>query len=176
MSIQLSELVLSTFSNGLDTLSHIIDVAEQYASSQGLSADAEYPNARLVEDMKPFTFQIQNATKHVNRTLGRLQGQVFQQWEDKETTIAELRERIAKAQKLVEEADANVIDAFAEQPADLVLGPKTLKSTGKGTVLGHSIPNFFFHVQTAYAILRSKGVPLGKKDYIQSFLARNFVA
>ncbi|KAJ4354713.1 hypothetical protein N0V85_009597 [Neurospora sp. IMI 360204] len=176
MSIQLSELVLSTFSKGLHTLSHILDIAEQHASSQGLSADTEYPNARLIEDMNPLTFQIQNATKHIKNTLARLQGQEIQPWENKETTIAELRERIAKAQKLVEEADAKVIDSVAEQPVDLVLGSTTVKSTGKGSVLGHSIPNFFFHVQTAYAILRSKGVPIGKKDYIQSFLAGNFVA
>ncbi|KAK3946529.1 hypothetical protein QBC32DRAFT_151370 [Pseudoneurospora amorphoporcata] len=62
MSIQLSELVLSTFSKGLNTLTHILNVAERHAFSQGLSADAEYPNARLIDDMKPFTFQIQNAT------------------------------------------------------------------------------------------------------------------
>ncbi|WPJ66374.1 hypothetical protein SMAC4_14040 [Sordaria macrospora] len=176
MSIQLSDIVLSTFSKGLNTLAHILDVAEQYASSQSLSADAEYPNARLIDDMKPFTFQIQNATTNIKRTLARLQGQEFQPWEDKETTIADLRERIARAQKLVEEADAKVLDSVAEKPIDLLIGPTTLKSTGKGSVLGHSIPNFFFHVQTAYAILRSKGVPIGKKDYIQSFLAGNIVA
>ena len=98
MSIQLSDLVLSTFSKGLNTLAHILDVAEQYASSQSLSADAEYPNARLIDDMKPFTFQIQNAATNIKRTLARLQGQEFQPWEDKETTIADLRERIARAQ------------------------------------------------------------------------------
>ncbi|WPJ61168.1 hypothetical protein SMAC4_13407 [Sordaria macrospora] len=119
MSIQLSDLVLSTFSKGLNALAHILDVAEQYASSQSLSADAEYPNARLIDDMKPFTFQIQNATTNIKRTLARLQGQEFQPWEDKETTIADLRERIARAQKLVEEADAKVLDSVAEKPIDL---------------------------------------------------------
>ena len=57
-----------------------------------------------------------------------------------------------------------------------VMGPTTLKSTGKGSVLGHSIPNFYFHLQTAYAILRSKGVPIGKRDYLGAFLAGNIVA
>lgn len=119
MPIQLSELVLSTFSNGLKTLTHLLEVAEEHASSQGLSADAEYPDARLIEDMKPFSFQIQEATTAVNYALAGLQVTELQPWADEETTMAELKERIAKAQRLLEQANAKAIDSATDEPAYL---------------------------------------------------------
>ncbi|KAK3399531.1 hypothetical protein B0T20DRAFT_392547 [Sordaria brevicollis] len=170
MPLQLSELVLSTFSNGLKVLVHLIDVAEEHAYYLGLSADDLYPDARLIEDMKPFSFQIQEATTAVNIALARLGVTELQAWADEESTMAELRARIAKAQKLLEEVDKEDIDKGADEAAYLHFGPMTLTTTGKGSILGYSIPNFFFHIQTAYAILRSKGVPLGKKDYAESFV------
>ncbi|KAK4649814.1 hypothetical protein QC762_704830 [Podospora pseudocomata] len=171
MSLTLSSITISTFSKGLSTLVHILQKAEEYAASQGLDANAEYINARLIDDMLPLTFQVQNATNTVRKTLTRSQGKADQPWEDGEKTFADLYARIEKARQVIKEADAAAIDAKADETVDLALGPTTIKIVSRDSVLNQGIPNFFFHLNTAYAILRSKGVPVGKRDYIGSFLA-----
>ncbi|KAK3368699.1 hypothetical protein B0H63DRAFT_80189 [Podospora didyma] len=170
-TLTLAYVVIPTFTSGLNTLSHILSVAEAHAKANGLDADAEYPSASLTEDMRPLSFQVQNATSTVRRTLARLTGTPEPVWEDKEVTLADLRARIAKAHALLKEADAAAVNARAEQTVDLPLGPTAvIKLSAQDSALKQGIPNFFFHLQTAYAILRLKGVPIGKKDYITSFL------
>ncbi|KAK4163860.1 hypothetical protein QBC43DRAFT_318838 [Cladorrhinum sp. PSN259] len=171
MSITLSSITLTTFSSGLDTLTHILKKAQEHAASQSVDADATFPSARLIEDQLPLTFQVQTTTSTVRKILARLQGQEDQPWEDKETTFAELFARIEKTKKLVAEADKAKIDERADVEVELPLGQTTLKLSSKDSALNFGIPNFFFHLNTAYSILRAKGVPVGKRDYISSFLA-----
>ncbi|KAM7200840.1 protein of unknown function (DUF1993) domain containing protein [Naviculisporaceae sp. PSN 640] len=170
MTLTLSSVVLPTFSRGLDTLTHILKAAQEHAATNGIDADATYPNARLVEDMRPLTFQVQNSTRTVLRVVHRLQGTAEDTWEDNETTFADLYARIEKAQELIKKADAKAIDERAETEVEVPFGPQTFKFTAKDSALNQGIPNFFFHLQTAYAILRAQGVPIGKRDYISSFL------
>ncbi len=119
MSLTLSQVVLPTYTKGLATLTHILNAAVEYAKANGLDADAEFVGARLAPDMLPLSFQVQNATNTVRRTLYRLQGQPDQPWADGETTIAQLLERVEKAKVLVKEADAAVVDAKAGEEVDL---------------------------------------------------------
>ncbi|KAL2134418.1 hypothetical protein VTI74DRAFT_257 [Chaetomium olivicolor] len=172
MALTLSEVVLPVFSKGLNTLAHILTVAEEHAKSNNLDPDTEYPNARLIDDMLPLSFQVQNATSTVRRTLARLEGKEDQPWEDNEKTIADLRARVAKAQELLASADRGLVDKRAEEVVELPLGKQSVQLTAKASALNQGVPNFFFHLQTAYTILRAKGVPIGKKDYIGSFLAQ----
>jgi hypothetical protein len=109
----LSAVVLPTLAKGLATLSHILTVAAEHAKSQGLDPDAEYPSARLAPDMLPLSFQVQNATSTVRRTLARLEGKDDVPWADDEKTIADLLARVEKARGLVEAADAEAVDARA---------------------------------------------------------------
>ncbi|OIW27094.1 hypothetical protein CONLIGDRAFT_496568 [Coniochaeta ligniaria NRRL 30616] len=170
-SISLSQIVIPTFTKGLKTLDHIINRAEQHAKEKGLDPNVEYPGARLVEDMNPLTFQVQNATTTVRKTLSRLTGQDIEAWTDDERTIADLHKRIGFALSLLESVDAKQIDDRADHQVELPFGNQILKLSGKDTALSQGLPNFFFHLQTAYAILRAKGVPIGKTDYLSSFLA-----
>jgi len=170
-SIPLSQIVIPTFTKGLKTLDHVIDLAEQHARGKGLDPNVEYPDARLIADMKPFTFQVQNATTTVRKTLSRLTGQDIEAWKDDERTIADLHKRIGLALSLLESVDTKQIDDRADDQVELPFGNKLFKLSGKDTALNQGLPNFFFHLQTAYAILRAKGVPIGKSDYLSNFLA-----
>ncbi|KAK4231618.1 hypothetical protein QBC38DRAFT_354582 [Podospora fimiseda] len=169
-TITLSSLTLSTFSTGLQTLTHILQKAQSHATSQSLDPDTNYPSARLIEDQLPLTFQIQNATTTIRKTLNRLQGIQDQPWEDTETTFAELFERIEKAKKVIEGSDKEKIDERAGEEVELPLGQTTIKLSARDSVLNQAIPNFYFHLNTAYSILRAKGVPVGKRDYIGAWV------
>lgn len=117
-TIQLSDLVEKTFTRGLDVLSHILKVAETHAAANGINPDTEYLSARLIDDMRPLTFQLQNVTNHVRVVLSRLAGVEYPAWEDTETTFGEFHERIAKAQALLKEVDKSRIDERAEVVID----------------------------------------------------------
>ena len=104
-TIPLSTLVLTTFSKGLDTLSHILHVAESHTQANDIDPNTEYLSARLIEDMRPLSFQIQNLTKHVRVVLARLTGEDFEVWEDSEKTFAEFYTRIEKARGVIERVE-----------------------------------------------------------------------
>ncbi|KAK0631087.1 hypothetical protein B0T17DRAFT_616653 [Bombardia bombarda] len=169
-NITLSTLVTETFSKGLKTLTHILEVAEKHAKENGVDANT-YLDARLIDDMKPLSFQVQVATNTVAKTISRLQGlpDATDAWTSDETTVEQLHARIKKAEAIIAAADASVIDAKAGEQVDLPFGPQILQLTARESALNQGIPNFYFHVQTAYAILRAQGVPIGKRDYISSF-------
>ncbi|KAH6681216.1 hypothetical protein F5X68DRAFT_263550 [Plectosphaerella plurivora] len=166
----LYDFVVPTIKNGLKTFEHILNRAESHAVEKGLDANSVYPEARLIDDQKPLIFQVQNATKTVKQTVSRLTGVELEPWENNEKTFADLHKRIHDALELLDTVDPAVvagrIDAIVELP---VLGTPT-SVTAQKAVIGQSVPNFFFHLNTAYSILRAKGVPLGKADYISSFL------
>ncbi|KAK4456762.1 hypothetical protein QBC42DRAFT_214198 [Cladorrhinum samala] len=174
MSLSLSALTLQTFSSGLSTLSHILKKAQEHSPQD---VDSKFASARLIDDQLPLTFQVQVATNTVRKTLARLQGRETSQdglphWEDNETTFAQLLERLEAAKDLVSKADAAKIDERADVEVELPLGADNIfKLSCKDSVLKYSIPNFFFHINTAYSILRAKGVPVGKRDYLGSFFA-----
>jgi hypothetical protein len=97
----LEEVVIPLFTKGLKTLDHILTKAESYAQEKDLDANAIFPSARLIEDQNPLTFQIQNATKTVKTTLGRLTGSQPVPFEDKEKTIEDLHARIRETLELL---------------------------------------------------------------------------
>lgn len=107
-TIPLSTLVLTTFSKGLSTLTHLLRVAESHAAANGIDPNTEYLPARLIEDMRPLSFQIQNATKHVRVVLARLTGEEFEAWEDSEKTFGEFYERIDKARGVLERVERDL--------------------------------------------------------------------
>ena len=125
-----------------------------------------YLNARLAPDMLPFTKQIQIACDGAKFGVARLAGVDSPKFEDNETTLAELRERIAKTVAYVKSVPAAQIDGTEDK--DVVIPRRDGSMTLKGEFyLKHFVlPNFFFHVTTAYALLRHNGVELGKGDYL----------
>jgi uncharacterized protein len=118
-TISVSSHVISTFSKGLNTLSHILDVAEAHAATTGADPTNDYLPARIIEDMRPLSFQILNITKNVKAVLDRLTGADATPWEDTENTWAEYKGRIEKAKQYIEAADVATIDARLEQGTEI---------------------------------------------------------
>ncbi len=156
--------LLTLTKNNLDTLGHLLDKAEEYIATSGTS-EAELLAARLAPDMYPFVRQIQVASDDARRNLRLLAGKEHIRMEDTETTLAELKERITKTRAVVDELTPEDFAGADERHVSLYwLGENYV--LGKDFVPEIAIPNFLFHVVAAYAILRAKGVPIGKADYI----------
>ncbi|KAF5601782.1 hypothetical protein FPANT_1646 [Fusarium pseudoanthophilum] len=171
MPTSLYDLIIPTFIKGLQTFDHVLTKAEQYAKEKGLNADEVYPQARLVEDQLPLVFQVQTATRAVQTTIGRLTGVEPTFFEDNEKTIADLHARIQKALEAVKGVKPEDVNSREDVKVELPRPDRTLTLTVKEATLNHGQTNFFFHIVTGYSILRSLGVPIGKGDYLGSFLA-----
>ncbi|KAF4951559.1 hypothetical protein FGADI_7334 [Fusarium gaditjirri] len=171
MPTSLYDLIIPTFIKGLQTFDHVLTRAEQYAKENGLNADEVFPQARLIDDQNPLVFQVQTATKIVQTTIGRLTGVEPTLFEDNEKTIADLHARIQKALEVAKSVKPEDVNSREDVKVELPRPDKTLHLTVKEATLNHGQTNFFFHIVTGYSILRAKGVPIGKGDYLGSFLA-----
>ena len=158
------QLVLETFINSLNTLTHLLDKAEAHVKEKGVP-ESTLLDAKLAADMFDFKKQIQVATDDARRNSRLLAGMEHIAFEDTETTIAELKERIQKTLSIVKEIS---LDAFKDADARHIslywMGENYVE--GKDFVQELAIPNFMFHVAMAYAILRAQGVAVGKQDFI----------
>ncbi|KAK9367890.1 hypothetical protein V1509DRAFT_624676 [Lipomyces kononenkoae] len=169
MSAPLYDFSIPLFIRGLNTLSHIIKKGEEYANEKGKPV-SELVEWRLTPDMKPLSFQVQTATDTAKNSIVRIVGAEPVVMEDNETTIEALQARIAKTIELLMAADANKFAGKEEAQVTFRTGPREHLMTGQSYITNFALPNFFFHLNTAYAILRSKGVPIGKLDYLTNFL------
>ncbi|VTT68412.1 unnamed protein product [Fusarium fujikuroi] len=172
MPTSLYDLIIPTFIKGLQTFDHVLTKAEQYAKEKGLNADEVFPQARLVDDQLPLVFQVQTATKAVQTTIGRLTGVEPTFFEDNEKTIADLHARIQKALEAVKSVKPEDVNSREDVKVELPRPDRILHLTVKEATLYHGQTNFFFHIVTGYSILRAQGVPIGKADYLGSFLAQ----
>ena len=127
---------------------------------------AVYLTLRLAPDMLPFTKQIQIACDTVKFCVARLAGVDGPKFEDNETTLAELRERIGATIAYVKSVPAAQIDGSEEKDITLPRRDGPIIMKGEAYLKHFALPNFFFHVTTAYALLRHNGVELGKMDYL----------
>jgi len=160
----LYDLTITQFSKMLRNLSGCLDKAAAFAETKKLDS-AKLLSSRLAPDQFPLLRQIQIACDTTKNGVSYLTGKEAPVLEDNETTLADVKARLAKVIAFLETISAKDFDG-AE--ARLVSQPrwagKTL--TGHEFAMQHMVPNFFFHVTTAYAIMRSDGIDLGKKDYL----------
>ena len=153
------------FVNILHNLSAIIDKAEAHCAAKKIEPSA-LTTARLFPDMFPFTRQVQIACDTAKGAVARLAGVDIPKHEDTEQTFAELKARIAKAIDFVESVSAGKIDGSEDKEIVLQMRSGERRFKGMQYLLGHAYPNFYFHVTTAYNILRHNGVEVGKADFI----------
>jgi hypothetical protein len=153
------------FDRMLTNLSAILDKAEAYAAEEGLDLSGLL-QARLHPDMFPLIRQIQIASDAAKGATARLSGSEPPKFPDEEQTIDEIRARIAKTRDYIRSVPAAKFDASETRQITLNLGSGTIELTGQIFLLNVALPNFFFHVTTAYGILRHNGIPLGKRDYL----------
>jgi uncharacterized protein len=166
MTISMSSASLPTFKTTLGNLSHILDKAQAHAEARKFDP-AVLLQYRLAPDMLPFTRQIQIACDAAKNGVARISGVEAPKFEDTETTFPELKARIQKTLDFLATVPRDALDGTEEKNITFPVGrDKTRTMTGEAYLKHWALPNFFFHVTTAYAILRHNGVELGKSDYL----------
>ena len=165
MAISMYEVSIPRFIHTLGVLGAIIDKAKAYAEARKLDADV-LPSARLYCDMLPLTAQVQIACDTAKAAACRLSGVTNPVFEDNEKTLADLRARVDKTIAFLKTFEPEQIDGTEDKELVVKIGGQDRNYRGMPLLLNRSIPNFYFHVTTAYDILRSNGVEIGKKDYL----------
>ncbi|KAK3375552.1 hypothetical protein B0T24DRAFT_524673, partial [Lasiosphaeria ovina] len=161
-----------TFIRGLQTLGHILAKAGAYADEYQISAQAVAVWA-LCDDMRLLSFQVQVASNMAKKSVERLTAFSGSPWPDDEDSLPRLVERVDKTIAFLERADFAAINLPDPSTIYLVLKDRAFSLSREDYVLKYAMPNFFFHVQTAYAMLRMKGVQIGKFDYLNDILKGN---
>jgi len=166
MPYTMSQASLPVFEICLNALSGVLDKAAAFAAAKKLDP-AVLPQYRLAPDMFTLARQVQVACDQAKNGGARLAGVEPPKFEDTEKTIDELKARVAKTLAYVKSLDAAKIDASAEREITFPLGPTNKGHMKGGDYLNHFVlPNFYFHLTAAYAVLRHCGVELGKRDFL----------
>ncbi len=165
MTISMYQASAPRFVNALQSLSAILDKAQAHVDAKKLDVMA-LTTYRLYPDMLPMTRQVQIACDAAKGAMARLAGVEIPKHEDTEKTFAELKERIAKTIDFVRSFKPAQIDGTEDREIVLKIRGNDVKFTGMQYLPGFALPNLYFHVTTAYNILRHNGVEIGKSDYI----------
>jgi len=165
MSITMHSASVPIFVRMLTNATAWLDKAEAHASAKKFDTSV-YLSTRLAPDMLPFTKQIQIACDTVKFCVARLAGVEAPKFEDNEATLAELRERINATIAYAKSVPAAQIDGSEEKDITIPRRDGSVVMKGEAYLKHFVLPNLFFHVTTAYALLRHNGVELGKMDYL----------
>jgi uncharacterized protein len=166
MPQSMSRASLPVFEINLNALSDVLGKAEAFAVAKKIDPEVLL-RSRLAPDMFDLTRQVQVATDGARRGSARLAGVEAPSYQDNETTIVQLRERIAKTVAFLKTLDRGQIDAAAEREIIFPLGADKKGHMKGDDYLNHfMLPNFYFHCTAAYAILRHNGIEIGKRDFL----------
>ncbi len=165
MSLSMYSASIPVFTRNLRNLSTFLTKAQAYSELKKCD-EKNFTSARLFFDMLPLARQIQIASDVVKGAAARLAGVEMPKYEDTETTFTELQERITKTITFLSSFTAAQIDGTEEKEITIQAGTNEFKFTGEQYLLGWALPNMYFHVTTAYNIMRHNGVELGKADFL----------
>jgi hypothetical protein len=172
LSYGLHQATIPTLSRALRNAATILDKADAWAVEKQkstpsvLSVEQGLVQLRLVPDMFPFARQLQIATDVAKGCAARLAGIDPPKYEDTEASFAELKARLATTVAFLESVDAAAVDASVGRTIALKSGGRELSFSAPDYVAQFVIPNVFFHLTMAYALLRQAGVPVGKLDFL----------
>ncbi len=166
MAITMYSASVPIFVSMLKNLSHFLDKAKAFSEVKKCDPSVLIQD-RLAPDMLPLAKQIQIACDSSKLGISRISGVEAPKFDDDETTFEELQERIAKTIEFIESVDASKLNGTESTEITFPVGrDKKRTMTGEAYLKHWALPNMFFHVTTAYAILRHNGVELGKLDYL----------
>ncbi|MBW8816364.1 MAG: DUF1993 domain-containing protein [Caulobacterales bacterium] len=165
MAVSIYDVSIPVYQNMLKNLAAFLDKAEAHAKSQGKDP-ADYLAARLAPDMATLTAQVQFASDAAKSGAARLAGVTPPSFPDTETTWEEVKARIAKTLAFLEGVTPAQLEGAEDRTIELKFPSGSMTFSGRDFVTRFSLPNFLFHVTTAYGILRSQGVPLAKMDFL----------
>ena len=169
MSYSFYESTVPSLKACLESLRAILKEGEKHAASKSIPVD-DIVAWRLVDDMLPLSFQVQMVTDIAMKFVARVNEEPMEQWSTEFKTVADLYARIDAAEAWLGKAKEETLAKRANETVELQMGPKIKKELpAKGWWAAYGEPNLYFHLTTAYTILRSKGVPLGKMNYIAPF-------
>lgn len=166
MSFSMSKASLPALETGLNALSGVLDKAQAFATAKKIEPSVLL-NSRLAPDMFALTRQVQVACDLAKNGMARLAGMEPPRYEDNETTLDQLKARVAKTVAFLKSLDAKKIDGAGDSQITFPLGPVNKGQMKGDDYLNHFIlPNVYFHLTAAYAILRHLGVEIGKQDFL----------
>lgn len=169
MTISMYQASIPVFIRGLENLSDILEKGAMQAVARK-SDPAELLESRLYADMFPLTRQVQIASDTAKGAAARLAGVEVPGMPDTEASFIELQQRLARTVAFLKSIKPEQIDGTEQKTIVLPTRSKgELQFTGQNYLLQQALPNFFFHVTTAYGILRHNGIAIGKWDYLGSF-------
>ena len=164
MALSLYDISVPVYRQFLRALTGVLDKGEKYCAEKGIEQAAMFAT-RLVEDMQPLSFQIAQAISHSAGALATMRGQQRPRPSGVDT-FAGAKQAIEQALADLEAITPADLEAVAPNNVELKFPGRELKFTSLGFLQSYAVPQFFFHVTTAYGILRHKGVPIGKRDFL----------
>lgn len=153
------------FTHSLTALSKILAKAEAHAAAKNIKPEI-LPQARLIADMLPLWRQVTIACDHAKGAPARLAGMEVPSFADDEVTIADLQARIAKTIAFIQTIPDTAFEEAEARTITVKAGPRELTFPAVQYLHGYAVPNFYFHMTTAYNILRANGVAIGKVDFL----------
>lgn len=166
MSVSVSHATIGSFEVSLAAFAAILDKAVAHAEVKKFDPNI-YVTMRLRPDMLSFASQVQTFCDHAKKGSARLAGVEPPRYEDNETTIAELKARVLKTLEYIKSLDHASVDQGATRDVVVPVGPNMkLKMVGANYLMHFLLPNFYFHLVTAYDLLRFAGVEIGKRDFL----------
>jgi hypothetical protein len=169
MTVSLHAASVPVFNQMLGGLADVLKKAEAHAAERKIDANA-YLQSRLYPDMFPLLRQVQIACDFAKSVSARLAQAEVPAWEDNEASFGDLQARIARTQAYLASLDAANFEGAESR--DIVLRPGTPKEkklSGQAYLLNYGLPQFLFHVTTAYALLRHAGIEIGKRDFMGQY-------
>ncbi|MFZ0602899.1 MAG: DUF1993 domain-containing protein [Roseiarcus sp.] len=165
MSLSLYQSSVPVYERALNAFLAILDKAEEHATARKFDPNA-YLAMRLSPDMFPFVRQVQSFCDHAKNSSFRLAAKDPPAKEDKEATLADIRARIQATLEMLKSIDAKAMEGGESREVVIPAGSNKLKLPGADYLLHFAMPNFYFHLTTAYDILRASGVEIGKRNFM----------
>lgn len=172
MAISFHDLTAGTYLRILDAVGGVLDKGQRHCEANGIDLQ-EVVEARLADDMLPFRFQIVSVAHHSLGALRGIEAGLFQPpGPVLADTYGDLQVLVADARAGVAEYPRSAVEELAQRDLEFRIGERSVPFTAVGFALSFSLPNFYFHAATAYDILRMKGAPIGKRDFIGAVAAK----
>jgi uncharacterized protein len=168
MTLSMFQASVPALLQGLASLSGVLDKAEAHAAARKIDP-AALLGARLFPDMFPLSRQVQLVSDFAKGTAARLAGIEIPKYEDTETSFEALKARLARTAEFVRSIAPGQIDGSEDREITIPIAGQPTTFKGQRYLVHFALPNFYFHLTTAYAILRHNGVELGKRDFIGQF-------
>jgi hypothetical protein len=165
MAISLYDVTVPVLQRGLERVAAVLDKGRAYGASEALPLP-DLLNARLAPDMLTLIGKVQRASDTAKFTVVRIGGVPNESFADDEKSFEDLQDRIDRTGAFLARVPRAALDGREDEMISATIGRMPVTIAGRDYVLGFELTNFFYHVTTAYALLRRAGVPLGKMDYI----------